>query len=155
MPIPAGSIITAGQLARMQPRPEYRQAGSGTNLSTTSFVDISGCSVTIVTANANAIWTAQANFSFDTVTAVASGPYTRGALDVDGVVQSGEARWSEGTSGADSGDYAMNSKSWSGVLLAAGSHTLKLVGCLNSATGGPVIASTGFTDLTVVIYEVV
>lgn len=155
MPIPAGGIITAGQLARMQPRPFYLQAGSGTNLSTTSFVDITGCSVTVVTTAPNAIYTVTSNWSFDTVTAVASGPFTRGALDVDGVVQSGEARWSEGTSGGDAGDYSMNSKSWSGTLAAAGSHTLKLVGCLNSATGGPVIASSGFTDITVVIYEVV
>ncbi|MFB6710626.1 hypothetical protein [Streptomyces sp. NPDC056333] len=155
MPILAGQIITAGQLARMQPRPFYLQAGSGTNLSTTTFVDIAGCSVTVTTSAPNAVYTVQANFSFDTITAVATGPYTRGALDVDGVIQSGEARWSEGTTGADAGDYNMNSKSWSGILPAAGTHTLKLIGALNSATGGPVIASTGFTDITVVIYEVV
>jgi hypothetical protein len=157
MPILAGQTVTAGQLNRMQPTPYYEQAGTPTNLSTTTFVDIGGCSITLTTAAANAAYTVQANFSFDTVTSVASAPfpYTRGALDVNGVVQSGEARWSEGTTGMDTGDYSMSSKSWSGTLAAAGSHTLKLVGALNSVTGGPVIASTGFTDITVVIYEVV
>ncbi|MFI8817452.1 MULTISPECIES: hypothetical protein [unclassified Streptomyces] len=155
MPIYAGSIVTAGQLTRMQPRPYYQQAGSGTDLSTTAFVDIAGCSVSVSTLAPGALYTVHANFSFDTITAVASGPYTRGALSVDGVIQSGEARWSEGTTGSDGSDYSMNSKSWSGTLATAGAHTLKLVGALNSATGGPVIASTGFTDVTVVIYEAV
>lgn len=154
MPIWAGQIVTVGQLNRMQPLPFYQQAGGGTNLSTTSFVDISGCSVTVTTTAANALYTVSANFSFDTITPVAS-VYTRGALSVDGVVQSGEARWSEGSTGGDAADYDMAGKSWSGTLATAGSHTLKLVGALNTAAGSPVISSTGFTDITVVIYEVV
>ncbi|WP_032758069.1 hypothetical protein [Streptomyces alboviridis] len=154
MPLWAGQIITVGQLNRMQPQPFYQQAGSGTNISTTSFVALAGCSVTVTTTAPNAQYTVSANFSFDTITSVAS-VYTRGGLSVDGVVQSGEARWSEGSSGGDTADYDMSSKAWGGVLAAAGSHTLKLVGALNTASGSPVISSTGFTDITVVIYEVV
>jgi len=150
----AGQRFTAGHANRMQPRPFYQQAGSGTNLSTTAFVDLTGCSVTVTTTAPGAFYTVSANFSFDTITSVAS-VYTRGGLSVDGVVQSGEARWSEGSSGGDVADYDMSSKAWGGVLAAAGSHTLKLVGALNTAAGGPVISSTGFTDITVVIYEVV
>ncbi|GAA2985375.1 hypothetical protein [Streptomyces fulvorobeus] len=153
MPIPAGGIVTAGQLSRMQPRPHYRQAGSPTTISTTAFTAVDGCSVTLTTTAPNAAYTVQANFSYDVMTAVA-GVYTKGALFVDGVQQSGEARWTEGTSGSDSGDYDMAGKSWFGILAAAGSHTLDLR-CGLSAAGGASIACTGYTDLTVTIYEVV
>lgn len=155
MPILAGQIITAGQLSRIQPRPLYAQAGSGTTITTTTLTDLVGCSIALTTVAANAVYTVTANFSFDIVTAVASGPYIRGVLDIDAVTQSGEVRWSEGTTGADGNDYSMQSKSWSGTLAAAGAHTFKLQSALNSATGSPSIQSTGFTDLTVVIYEVV
>lgn len=154
MPIPAGWIVTAGQLGRMQPRPYYRQAGSPTTITTTTFTAVDGCAVTLTTTAPNAVYTVQANFSYDVVTAV-SGIYTKGALFVDGVQQSGESRWTEGTTGNDSGDYDMAGKAWSGTLAAAGSHTLDLRCGLSSATGGPSISCTGYTDFTVTIYEVV
>lgn len=154
MPILAGQTVTAGQLNRMQPTPYYEQAQSATAITTTSFVVVGDCSITLDTLAPNAIFTCQGNFSYDTQTAV-SNVYTRGALFVDGVQQSGESRWSEGSSGGDVGDFDMAGKAWSGVLASAGSHTLDLRCALNTATGSPSISATGFSDLTVVIYEVV
>ena len=154
MPILAGGIITAGQLDRMQPRVYYAQAGSPTTITTTTYTAVGGCSITLDTLAANARFSVQANFSFDVTTAV-SGVYTKGALFVDGVQQSGEARWTEGTSGNDTGDYDMAGKAWLGTLAAAGSHTLDLRCGLSSVTGTPGIACTGYTDFTVTILEVV
>lgn len=136
----------------MQPRVYYAQAGSPTSISTTSFTAVAGCSITLSTLAAGAGYSVQANFSFDVATA-ASGVYTKGALFVDGVQQSGEARWTEGTTGFDTGDYDMAGKAWAGTLAAAGSHTLDLRCGLSAATAS--IACTGYTDFTVTIYEVV
>ncbi|MFD6275844.1 hypothetical protein ACFWFI_09755 [Streptomyces sp. NPDC060209] len=154
MPIPAGSIVTAGQLTRMQPTPYYRQAQTATAISTLTFVAVGDCTITLTTLAANALFVCQANFSYDTQTPVTS-VYTRGGLFVDGVQQSGESRWSEGTTGGDGADYDMAGKAWSGVLATAGAHTLDLRCALNSITSGPVITCTGFTDMLVTIYEVV
>ncbi|MET9973944.1 hypothetical protein ACFYOI_03485 [Streptomyces microflavus] len=154
MPIPAGSIVTAGQLTRMQPKPYYQQAGSATTISTTAFTVLGSCTINLNTLAAGATWMVQGNFSYDTATAVAS-VYTRGALFVDGVQQSGESRWSEGSSGGDAADFDMAGKAWSGVLASAGAHTFELQCALNTAAGSPSIVATGFSDLSVVIYEVV
>ncbi|MFD3657039.1 hypothetical protein [Streptomyces sp. NPDC058620] len=154
MPILAGQIVKAGQLSRMQPRPYYAQAGVPTTITTTTFTAVEGCSITLTTTAPGATYTVQANFSFD-VTAAVAGVYTKGALFVDGVQQSGEARWAEGTSGSDTGDYDMAGKGWRGTLATAGTHTLDLRCGLSSITGAPGIACTGYTDFTVTIYEVV
>jgi hypothetical protein len=155
MAFQAGQKVTAAQLNRLQPAVYFTQTSSGTTFSTTTLTDVPGGSVTFTTQNANATYLAQANFSYKTVTAGTASPFTRGALLVDGVQASGESRWSEGATGSDSGDYDMAPKSWSGTLPAAGSHTLKLQCALSNVTGGAQVQCTGFTDLTVTIFEVV
>ena len=157
MAILAGQIVTADQLNHLQPAVYYAQAGSGTSITTTSFTPIVGCSITLDTDTA-ARFSVQANFSWDINVWVTTipWPYTRGALFLDGVQQSGESRWSEGTTGGDTGDYSMAGKAWGGTLSAAGTHTFDLRGAWNDLSGeSPDLISTGFTAITVTIYEIV
>ena len=151
MAILAGQIVTADQLNHLQPMRYYAQGTTPFSISTTTFVAIPNCSITLSTDTA-AVYSVQANFSYH-VTTPAATVFTRGALFLDGAQLSGESRWSEGSTGMDASDFNMAPKAWGGTLSAAGTHTFDLRAAVSSA--GLVYDSTGFTDITVVIYEIV
>ncbi|MFE2021292.1 hypothetical protein ACFW9O_24920 [Streptomyces sp. NPDC059499] len=146
MPIPAGGIVTAGQLARMQP--VVNEATGSSNLAlTTTEADVAGATITLTTTTANARYVVTGTFVFDITSATTA--LAEGILHVDGVQASGNARWS----GEVTTDFGTAAQQWSGILASAGSHTLKLRGVMSSGTGIQVLGA--FTRIIATVYEVV
>lgn len=92
--------------------------------------DVPGCTVTFSTATTNAVF--YVNAVFDSKVFTTSGiKIMEGRLNVDGVVQIGEAIFVGNFNGA----RATVSQQYTGVLPLAGSHTLKLVAALDVSGG--------------------
>ncbi|MGW1814064.1 hypothetical protein ACWCQM_10960 [Streptomyces sp. NPDC002125] len=150
MPIPAGGIITAGQLSRMQPATFL--AAADTNLvrnNTTAAADIPGATVTVTTTTANAVYTVTA--AFDVQIGAAGAGNIIGYLYVDGVADAGVA-----AKRMDAVTRDTIAQVWRGTLPAAGSHTFKLQGQTSVATASAGnIFTAGSTKLSITIAEVV
>ncbi|MEU8855754.1 hypothetical protein AB0C48_13865 [Streptomyces sp. NPDC048556] len=150
MPIPAGGIVTAGQLSRMQPVTYL--ATADTNLvrnNTAAAADISGAAVTLTTTTPNAVYTVTATFDVQ-IGATGAGNMV-GYLFVDGVADSGVS-----AKRMDAVTRDTISQLWRGNLPAAGSHTFKLQGQTSVATASAGnIFTAGSTKLAVTIAEVV
>ncbi|HET6356101.1 hypothetical protein [Streptomyces sp.] len=149
MPFFSGQKLTAGQLDRLQPVPYEAVANGSLTSTTTTETDIPGASITFTTKAANATFQATGTFDCEPL-AVSSTIMMLGKLNVDGVGQSGVA-----VHRMNQLDRDTVSMTWTGVLAAAGSHTLKLRGNLsaNLAVGGRF--QTGDTKLQFTITEVV
>ena len=149
MPFLAGQIITAGQLARMQPTPYMAAATSALTTTTTTYADIPGTDIAVTTLAANATYTALGVFDCN-VLGTSPSILMVGRLLVDGATDVGLA-----IHAMDTLDRDTVSMVWQGVLPAAGAHTFKLQGALTAAlaSGGSFLQSD--TRLQVTITEVV
>lgn len=147
MPLLAGQILTAGQAERLQPDPYIAPASSALPVTTTTYADIPGCSITLNTTAANAKYVANATFDCN-VQNTSPTILMVGRLLVDGNPDSGLA-----IKGMVVADRATVHMQWQGTLAAVGSHTLKLQGALTAslATGGTFQQTD--TKLQVTIYE--
>lgn len=144
----AGETITAGKLNRIQPTPYEEPCTAALTVTTATYADITGCSITLTTAAANAVYMAEAVFDAN-VTVVSGTSLMVGRLLVDGVTDSGIAVYA-----MDTTDRATIAMRWRGLLASAGSHTLKLQGA-NSGAAGTGVFQQDDTKLQVTIYEVV
>ena len=147
MPFASGQKLNAARLNALQPT-TYEAAASGTLTLGTSLTDVPGASVTLTSLTAGAIYIATAVFDMN-ITTAAAGQLVEGHLDVDGADQAARALKQMGAV-----DRATVGQEWRGALTAAGSHTLKLRGLKNGASGVATIV-TIHTKLQVTIYEVV
>lgn len=145
----AGQIVTAGQLDRIQPTPYEAVANGSLTSTTTTETDIPGASVTFTTKAANATYQATGTFDCEPL-ATSSTIMMLGKLNVDGVGQSGVS-----VHRMNQLDRDTVSMTWTGVLAAAGSHTLKLRGNLSAALGTGGRFQTGDTKLQFTITEVI
>lgn len=147
MPIPAGGIITAGQLARIQPQ-QYIAAATSALTASTTYAVIPGCTITLTTSTANATWTATGVFDCS-VTTIHTSNLMVGRLTVDGASQSGLAIHAMDTLDRDT--VAML---WGGgTLAAAGLHTFSMEGVINASGGTGQFQS--YSRLMVTVSEVV
>ncbi|MFE0142173.1 hypothetical protein [[Kitasatospora] papulosa] len=148
MPIPAGGIVTAGQLARMQPRTTVA-AATAPLLAGTTYALIPGCTITVATTTPNASWSAVGVFDC-AVTTASTTALMVGRLTVDGTSQAGLAIHSMRQLDRDT--VAML---WGegGTLAAAGNHVFNMEGVIN----GPSAAGTfnTYSRLLVTITETV
>ncbi|MFE0201417.1 hypothetical protein ACFW0I_37665 [[Kitasatospora] papulosa] len=145
MPIPAGGIVTAGQLARMQPTP-YKAVASVAVTGPATNADVPGCSITLTTLAPNAIIVAETVFDFDPIGTVNG--LSSGRLWIDGAGVGEFAVYQAGPGVvADRNSAPQNYRE---VIPSAGTHTLKLVTTL--ATG---VNLNIYTTLIVTVYEVV
>jgi len=146
MPIPAGGIVTAGALARMQPK-TYEAVGTSNLVGPVTDGDVPGCSVTFTTTSANAVATVVIAVDLDLTAATTT--LGSGRLNVDGVGESRYAVFQQGPGTAS--DRATGSQTYRITLAAAGTHTLKI-----TATAPTGMLVTGvYTSLVATIYEVV
>lgn len=146
MPIPAGGIVTAGQLAMLRPTP-YDVTATANLTVTMAETDVPGALLSITTATAGAYFSAHAIFGFDTLSAGTS--FAEGRLRLDGVTVAGAARWS----GPAATDFNTASQVWSGTLAAAGTHPFQLRAASNAGSDIQILGA--YTKLCVTIYEVV
>lgn len=119
MPIPAGGIVTAGQLARIQPK-KYGAVGSGSIVGPSANADVASATVTMVTETA-ASYVAWCIWDVN-VTAPTTGTWL-GRMALDGTNQSPLGTMNHP---ANTG-RGMPVQMYTGTLAAAGSHTFKLV----------------------------
>jgi hypothetical protein len=149
MAILAGQKLTAGQLARIQPQHYEGAATSALTVSTTTYADIVGATVTFTTTAANARFKAEA--IFDASVGTVSGTNLMvGRLVVDGTPDSGGLA----VYAMDVQDRATVAQQWTGTLAAAGSHTLKLQGACTASGSGSGTFLQSDTKLIVTITEV-
>lgn len=148
MTILAGQKITADQLDRMQPTSYIAACSSALSVTTTTYADIVGCSITLATKGANATYVVTGIFDCSVTTTSATSLMVARLL-VDGVVDSGIAVYA-----MDTQDRACISMVWQGTLAAAGNHTLKLQGALTAAAGAGSFLQSD-TKIQIVITEVV
>lgn len=144
----AGETITAGRLNRIQPTTYEEACTSALTVTTATYADITGASITLTTTADNAIYIAEAVFDCN-VTGTSTTSLMVARLLVDGVVDSGIAVYAMDT--LDRSTIAMR---WRGFLVAAGSHTLKIQGA-NTGAAGTGVFQQDDTKLQVTIYEVV
>ena len=123
----AGSKIRASGV----PLPYLLSAAASSSLvqSTTAENPIPGATLTFTTVHANA--NVQVTGIFDVTTTTAGTGTATGHCQVDGADQANQAIWFLVTASA----RATIAQSWSVTLAAAGSHTIKLLGMLNAASG--------------------
>jgi hypothetical protein len=133
---------------RLRVTVETADCSANLTLATGAAVDIPGCSVTVETEVANARFIAYGVFDMQMVNT--SSTTGVGVLDVDGTDESRQAIFNGLTNGARETVVQV----WSGVLAAAGSHTLKLQGFIGAGTTLHVRANTPHTTLTVHVMEV-
>lgn len=150
MPFLAGQIVTAGQLNRIQPIIYEGAATSALAVSTTTYADITGATVTFDTAAANAKFKAEAIFDAS-VTTVSATNLMVGRLVVDGTPDSGGLA----VHAMDNQDRDTIGQMWTGTLAAAGSHTLKLQGACTASGSGAGSFLQSDTKIIVTITEVV
>lgn len=145
----AGEIITAQRLNRIQPVPYEEACTAALTATTSTYADITGCSITLTTNTDNAIYVARAVFDCN-VLATSTTILMVGRMQLDGVTASGIAVYA-----MDALTRATVTMSWKGTVTTAGSHTFKLQGALTSAlaTGGTFQQDD--TKIHVTIYEVV
>jgi hypothetical protein len=148
MPILAGQILTAGQVARLQPVPYIAPASSPLAVASATYADIPGCSITFNTTAANAKYVANATFDCN-VQNTSPTILMVGRLLVDGNADSGIA-----IKGMVVADRATVHMQWQGTLSAVGSHTLKLQGALTAALASGGTFQQTDTKLQVTILEV-
>lgn len=144
MPIPAGGIVTAGQLSRMQPVP-YKAVAASALVGPQSNADIPGASITLTTQAPNAIVVAEAVFDFDPSSSISS--LANGRLVIDG---SGVGEFAVYQSIGATQDRQGTPQNYRETLAAAGSHTLKLITTLPTN-----MTMNVYTTLIVTVYEVV
>lgn len=144
----AGETITAGKLNRIQPATYEEACTAALTVTTATYADITGCSITLTTQADNATYMAEAVFDSN-VTVVSGTSLMVGRLLVDGVTATGIAVYA-----MDTTDRATIAMRWRGVLSSAGSHTLKLQGA-NSGAAGTGVFQQDDTKIQVTIYEVV
>ncbi|TLQ45748.1 hypothetical protein [Streptomyces marianii] len=149
MPFFAGQTLTAGQMERVQPRFFEGAASGALAVSTTTYADIPGATVTFDTAAANAKFKAEA--IFDAVVSTTSGTNLMvGRLVVDGTPDAGGLA----VYAMDTADRATIAQQWTGTLASAGSHTLKLQGACTAGGSGNGSFLQSDTKLIVTINEV-
>jgi hypothetical protein len=144
MPILAGGIITAGQLARMQPVP-YKAVASSALAGAVSNADVPGCSVTFTTQAPGAIVVAHIVCDFDPSGTVST--LSNGRLAIDGT---GVGEYAVYQSAGAISDRQSTPQSYRETLGAAGSHTVKMIATL--ATN---VTMNVYTTLEFTVYEVV
>jgi hypothetical protein len=146
MPIPAGGIVTAGQLARMQPK-TYEAVGTNNLVGPVTDGDVPGCSVTLTTTTAQAVAVVVIAVDFDLTAATTT--LGSGRLVVDGVGESKYAVFQQGPGTVS--DRATCVQTYRVTLATAGTHTLKI-----TATAPTGMLITGvYTSLAATVYEVV
>lgn len=144
MPILAGQIIEAAVANRLQSK-SYSVTGTGNLAGPASNADVPGCSYTFNTETAGATYKAWIVIDHDKTTANSTVNF--GRLNVDGVNQSAT------TASAQDAitDRTAAGQNYHGVLAAAGTHTLKVVG--SPPTGNQILGTN--TTLIIEITEVV
>lgn len=142
----AGQTITAAQLNRIQPT-SYTVDGTALASPTLAVAeaDIPSASVTISTSAANATFKAWAVFD---ISVTSTGATVQGRLNVDGSTVAGSAILTAPTNNS----RASVSYVWYGTLASSGSHTFKLRGIRDFASGTQSIVNS---RLIVEITEVV
>jgi hypothetical protein len=145
----AGQTLTAGQLERVQPRTYEGAASAPLAVSTTTYADIVGATVTVTTTAPNAHFKAEAVLDAS-VGATSATNLMVGRLVVDGTPDSGGLA----VYGMDTQDRATVAQQWTGVLPAAGSHTLKLQGACTASGSGSGSFLQSDTKIIVTIKEV-
>ncbi|OKK06412.1 hypothetical protein AMK26_10320 [Streptomyces sp. CB03234] len=149
MPFLAGQKLTAGQLDRIQPRIYEGAATSALAVSTTTYADIVGATVTFTTTAANAKFKADAVFDASVGTTSATNLMV-GRLVVDGTPDSGGLA----VYAMDVQDRATIAQEWTGTLAAAGTHTLKLQGACTASGSGSGNFLQSDTKIIVTVTEV-
>ncbi|MEO3923017.1 hypothetical protein ABGB07_03925 [Micromonosporaceae bacterium B7E4] len=145
----AGEIVPAGRLGRMQPVTYEAAASSSLDITdSTTISDITGASVTLTTAAANAIAIVDGTFDCNVITTNAS-TLMLGRLNVDGSDQTAQATYA-----MDTALRGTVTQTWRVTLASAGSHTLKLRGSLSAASGRGVFTFQN-TKIQIMILEVV
>lgn len=119
---------------------------SPVTVSGTTPADITGCTITFTTANANA--SVLIIGVFDTLVATTGAPVATGNCVVDGSAQPGQATHDQNT--LNKRDTV--SQVWNVALPAAGSHTIKLQGALSGAGGSTTFNAT-HTTLTLLVMD--
>ncbi|TFE42507.1 hypothetical protein E3E14_25320 [Streptomyces sp. ICN441] len=150
MPFLAGQTVTAAQLERIQPKVHEGAATSALAVSTTTYADIPGATVTFDTAAANAKFKAEAIFDAN-ITTVSGTNLMVGRLVVDGTPDSGGLA----VYAMDTQDRATIAQQWTGTLPVAGSHTLKLQGACTASGSGAGSFLQSDTKIIVTVMEVV
>ncbi|MEV6079655.1 hypothetical protein AB0L80_31770 [Streptomyces sp. NPDC052069] len=145
MPILAGQVVTAAQLNRLQPK-GYHAIGSGTVVGAVTNGDVPDATVTFTTETAGATYKAWAVWDVDIGPSPTTGTGTA-RISVDGTVVSPLATFGQEVPT----DRLTVSQNYSGVLAAAGSHTLKLVA---SPAANQTIQGANST-ITVIITEAI
>ncbi|MHC3391289.1 hypothetical protein ACLQ2E_17815 [Streptomyces lavendulocolor] len=150
MAILAGGRLTAGQVARIQPQFYEGAATAALTVSTTTYADIVGATVTFTTTAANAKFRAEAVFDASIGTPSSTNLMV-GRLVVDGTPDAGGLA----VYAMDTQDRATVAQHWTGTLPAAGVHTLKLQGACTASGSGSGTFLQSDTKLIVTIAEVV
>lgn len=149
MPL-AGQTLTAGTVDRIQPKWYEGIATSALAVSTSTYADIVGASVTFSTVAANARFKAEAVFDASVTTANTTNLMV-GRLVVDGTPDTGGLA----VHAMDTQDRDTIVQQWTGTLASAGSHTIKLQGAVTPGSGGAGSFLQSDTKVIVTIMEVV
>jgi len=142
----SGDRLTSDRMNNIQPVPYSAQCDSALTKTTTTYEDISGCSITFTTLTDFAIYVVDAEFDCAVGTS-SSTTDMNGRIMVDGVAGGELAKHQMDNLDRDS-VYTFAR----GTLAAAGSHTIKLQGALSAAAGSGTFQL--FTSIKVTIYEV-
>ncbi|MGW2044631.1 hypothetical protein ACWCPF_05540 [Streptomyces sp. NPDC001858] len=142
----AGDTLKAQRINRLQPK-SYRAGQTSPLAGPAAMADVPGCSITLTTETAGAVFVAECEYDFEVTTS--NGGLSSGNLNVDGATQTEFAvfRWNNTSTNVN--NRATTPATYRGTLSAAGSHTLKLVA--SPSTGHRLFA---YSALTVTIYEV-
>ncbi|MFC4609716.1 hypothetical protein ACFO9E_18125 [Streptomyces maoxianensis] len=146
MPFLSGDRLTSARMNAIQPVPYHEIADALLTKTTTTYEDISGCSVTFDTTTDFAIYVVEAGFDCAVGTSSA-GTDMNGRIVVDGIAEPGLAKHQ-----MDNLDRDTVFTSARGTLATPGSHTIKLQGALSAAAGSGTFQT--LTSILVTIYEV-
>lgn len=116
---------------------------------TATITDVPGCSVTIETEAANAVYIAYGVFDMEQL-AASTTTIAVGILDVDGTDDTRQAIFQ----GLADNSRATVAQVWTGVLASAGSHTFKLQGQRAGGADGVKRVNNVHTSITVHVMEV-
>jgi hypothetical protein len=142
-------IRVDAELVRQAAMPQiFQVVASGNTDLTTAEVDIAGATKTLTTVKPNARYVAIGSFYFSMI--AANNGVALGKLMVDGVLVASPLLNFTGLFSTPSREQL--SQTWTGVLTAAGSHTLKLRAQGTAAVAAHRVNSAS-TTLTIMVFE--
>lgn len=145
----SGDRLTSARLNNIQPVTYFAQCDSAlTNVTTTTYQDISGATITFdtVTDNAKVVVDAEFDMAVATINATID---MNGRIVIDGAAEPPLAKHQ-----MDAQDRDSVFTHTLATIATAGSHTIKLQGAVSAAAGGTGGAFQTFTCLRVTVYEI-